>query len=102
MILEIVQSSAKYLIDAINAFDKPLEQYLSLEVSLTFKTPELDKARHDSQSSEQFFLLTSDQRTKLEIVVSMFPNFEDHCLGRTNLIKHEMNMHNPCLLCDQK
>lgn len=81
-------------ISAIDVFEKPLEQDVSLKVPLTIQNLELDIPRQDSEPSEQYYPLTSDQQSKLDIVISMFPNFEKQGLGRTNLIKHKINIPN--------
>lgn len=46
----------------------------------------------DSNSNEEFYKLTPDQRNQLDMVINLFPNFAKQGLGRTNLIKHHIDV----------
>lgn len=46
------------------------------------------------KSGDHFYYLTAKQSQQLQAVISLFPNFEIQGLGRTSLIKHEIDIGN--------
>lgn len=52
------------------------------------------EASDKHQFEESFYPLSETQRTQLNTVISLFPNFEKQGLGRTNLIKHKIDVAN--------
>lgn len=50
------------------------------------------EASDKHQFEESFYPLSETQRTQLNTVISLFPNFEKQGLGRTNLIKHKIDV----------
>lgn len=75
------------IIGSIDVFQTPSNPV----VPLVFPESKND-VKLDSATNDHYYPLTSDQRSKLDVVISMFPNFEKQGLGRTNLIRHKINI----------
>lgn len=79
------------IISSVDIFENPLP----IDESSLIHKPEFDRTEDlNSECTEPFVPLSSDQRSQLDVVISMFPNFEKQGLGRTNLIKHRINIGN--------
>lgn len=78
------------IISSIDVFENPLNSDIQLGIPPTKNNPQ----EGDSEPNEQFYPLSPDQRSQLDIVISMFPNFDKQELGRTSLIKHSINVCN--------
>lgn len=64
---------------------------------LSSSAQNLEKIKESSdelghQSEESMYPLNSEQRSQLEVVIGMFPNFEKNGLGRTSLITHHIEV----------
>lgn len=46
----------------------------------------------DDNSGEQYYPLSEYQRSQLDTIISLFPNFEKQGLGRTSLIEHKIDV----------
>lgn len=77
------------IIEAVDVVDQSV---------LSVSPSDFESDRKDStivnKSEERYFPLCPIQRQQLETVISLFPNFEKQGLGRTNLIKHNIDVGN--------
>lgn len=77
------------IVGSVDIFDKSV---LSLEPSPTaVGSPDNDSVK-ENNADEHYFPLNDSQKKQLNAVISLFPNFEKQGLGRTNLIKHEIDV----------
>ena len=75
------------------------EVYLGVDFWKIFKIApqiisEVNFSSGSDVSEKVLHILTTDQKTRLDEVVSSFPSFESKGLGRTNLVEHVINVEN--------
>ena len=83
------------IIESVDIIDRSSLDFSSFEV-FNCKAQEClcddDQGDKLEGQEENFYKFTVEQRQQFDAVISVFPNFEKQGLGRTSLIKHEIDV----------
>lgn len=82
------------IIESLDIIDRSISSFrptVSPETNSTMCSSEQNEASN-TESIEEYYVLTPTQKQQLDAVISLFPSFEQQGLGRTSLIKHSIDI----------
>ncbi|XP_065369018.1 uncharacterized protein LOC135961445 [Calliphora vicina] len=82
------------IVESVDLVDMSMVKQCHLSENLDKKSDMsfVNKEKSEQKSDEISYPLTAIQQQQLDLIIALFPNFDQQGLGRTKLIKHEIDV----------